>query len=311
MELVSVVIPLYNKATHVGRAVRSVLCQTHPAFELIVVDDGSTDGGAAVVEGTGDPRVRLIRQANEGVSAARNRGISAAKSKWIAFLDADDEWLPEFLDEVLRARLQCPTAKMIGASFSLVYDKGGAKRRDLSGVREEVGLIKNWFEAAFEKNPICASSVLIKKEVFDHLGGFPEGLPRGEDDFMWCKIALEYDVALVKKWLVVVYKNAVNRSSSLQEVYDFPVLEYIKERGVRLDPEKAYSVERFVYKKCLANAKKATILGQYQRARELVGEAKGTRAFRSKRLKLAGLLMLPDQIIAIIVKSWRRLGRGA
>jgi len=101
---VSVVIPLYNKGPHIARALNSVLAQTFQDFEVIVVDDGSTDDGAEVVRGVDDPRIRLIQQENRGVSAARNRGIEAARAELIAFLDADDEWLAEHLETIIRLR---------------------------------------------------------------------------------------------------------------------------------------------------------------------------------------------------------------
>ena len=101
---VSVVIPLYNKAPYIDRALRSVLAQTFQDFEVIIVDDGSTDGGAKIVKSTTDKRIKLIQQKNSGVSAARNRGIQESKSKLIAFLDADDEWKSRFLEVILRLR---------------------------------------------------------------------------------------------------------------------------------------------------------------------------------------------------------------
>ena len=304
MEQVSVVIPLYNKAPHVERAIRSVLGQTWTAFELIVVDDGSTDEGAAIVESLGDKRIRLIRQTNQGVSAARNRGISAANTEWIGFLDADDEWAPEFLQTVLSARVRCPTAKLIGSAYSVVDKAGRAERLRFENVPNDVGLINNWFEAAIKHNPICPSSVLIKKEVFDLLGGFPVDLRRGEDEFMWCKIALAYDLAFVHDALVTRYRDAVNRTSGLPVLYDFPLIEYMRDQEIRPDPGKAYFIHEFVYKKHLRNATRAIILGQYQQARSFISKAKHSREFRWRVTRLRTLAALPDWMIGLIVDRW-------
>ena len=105
---VSVVMPLFDKADRVGAAVASVLAQGAEDFELLVVDDGSRDGGGAVVRAVGDPRVRLLRQENRGAAAARNRGIAAARGRLVAFLDADDAWDAGFLGTVLELEREFP-----------------------------------------------------------------------------------------------------------------------------------------------------------------------------------------------------------
>lgn len=113
--LVSVVVPVYNRPTLVQEAIRSVLEQTEPRFELVVVDDGSTDGTAGVVEARfgHDPRLRVVRQQNGGTAAARNRGIDEARAPWIAFLDDDDVWLPGYLEGQLRVAAENPDAAAV------------------------------------------------------------------------------------------------------------------------------------------------------------------------------------------------------
>jgi len=124
---VSVIVPLYNKAPYVRRALDSVAAQTFGDFELIVVDDGSTDEGASVVESFGDGRVRLIRQENTGPGAARNRGINEARGEVLAFLDADDEWLPTYLEEGLRA-LDAAGPSVAAATCGYFEHPSGASR---------------------------------------------------------------------------------------------------------------------------------------------------------------------------------------
>lgn len=99
---ISVIIPLFNKESYIKRAIRSVISQTHPANEIIVVDDGSTDNGPAIVSAIEDHRIKLLSEENAGVSSARNHGISHAKGDVVAFLDADDEWHPNFLEVIGR-----------------------------------------------------------------------------------------------------------------------------------------------------------------------------------------------------------------
>ena len=108
MVLVSVVIPLYNKKNYIRRAIRSVMMQTIEDFEIIIIDDGSIDGSGDVVKTFLDSRIRLIRQENQGVSVARNNGVSNSRADFIAFLDADDEWLPRQLEDLLRLRKKYP-----------------------------------------------------------------------------------------------------------------------------------------------------------------------------------------------------------
>jgi len=116
----SVIIPLYNKESHIQRAIKSVLAQTYPHFELIIVDDGSTDGSFETASDIQDARIRIIRQENRGVSAARNRGVAEAKYDWVAFLDGDDEWLPDFLMQMYKLCNDFPGYGIYGsANFRL------------------------------------------------------------------------------------------------------------------------------------------------------------------------------------------------
>ena len=114
----SVVIPLYNKANYIQSCLESVLKQTHKEFEVILVNDGSTDGSEAVVERFQDSRIRLVHQENKGASAARNKGVSLAKHEWIALIDADDYWYPNHLEELQNTIEQFPKADVVWKLFT-------------------------------------------------------------------------------------------------------------------------------------------------------------------------------------------------
>lgn len=194
--LVSVVIPLYNKEATVGRSLRSVLAQTFSSFEVLVVDDGSTDGSAAKVCACADTRIRIIHQNNAGVSAARNRGIAEARGDLVAFLDADDDWEPHFLEAVVHLSKTYPSAGLFTTGLRRYW---GPKCFEETRVRAprgiQTGLVSDSLLGLLEGPLIHSSSVAIRKTVFDTMSGFPEGEHLGEDRDLWFRIALRYPVA--------------------------------------------------------------------------------------------------------------------
>jgi glycosyltransferase involved in cell wall biosynthesis len=213
------VIPLFNKEREVVRTLRSVLAQTVPAGEVVVVDDGSTDGGAEAVRALDDRRVRVISQENRGVSVARNRGVVESSGDAIAFLDADDEWKPEFLETVLSLRSRFPDAGMWATAFELIYTGDDVpKRVRCTGVPrcEEGGLIPDFFRSALKVPPVCASGFMVSREVCNDVGGFPSGVALGEDRVLWVRIALKYSVAWSPLVQVVYHKDASNRAMNRQ-----------------------------------------------------------------------------------------------
>lgn len=200
--LVSVVMPLYNNAAEVTRAVNSVLRQTCSSLELIVVNDGSTDGSDVIVHHMDDPRLRVIDQVNKGVSAARNRGFAEAKSEIVAFLDADDEWDNNFLETIDRLVRTFPQCSVFATHYRYQEINGRTRIPILRGLPEGEweGVMENYFRvAAASDPPLWSSAIAAKKSALVSIGGFPEGIAIGEDLLTWARLALKYQIAYSRR----------------------------------------------------------------------------------------------------------------
>lgn len=204
----SVVIPLYNKEATVERTLRSVFGQTVQDFEIIVVNDGSTDNGPMVVEAIGDHRVRLIHQENQGVSVARNLGIAEARYDLIAFLDADDGWLPEFLETIRRMVIRYPDCGLYATRYFFCSPMGKQRPaivRGLPGAFE--GILENYFKIAVRSTPpVCSSAVCARKSVLTQIGGFPIGVISGEDLLAWARMAARFAIAYSMSCCSIFYQ---------------------------------------------------------------------------------------------------------
>jgi glycosyltransferase involved in cell wall biosynthesis len=214
--MLSVVIPLYNKGREISRAIHSVLDQTFADFELVVVDDGSTDASVDEVKAFEDARIRLVHRKHVnsgGGHAARNRGIAEARAEMVAFLDADDEWKPEYLETVLSLVQRYPGCGAYATAYEIVseMDQPRLVRLDSIPATPWEGIIPNYFRSA-PGYPVWTSAVAIPRRVFEVVGGFPEGVPRGGDLDMWCRIALKYLIAFSSRPLAVWHLEADNRT---------------------------------------------------------------------------------------------------
>jgi glycosyltransferase involved in cell wall biosynthesis len=215
--MISVVIPLYNKGPHIAKTLDSVLAQTVPPAEIIVVDDGSTDEGAEIVRGYLDRGVRLVRQDNQGVSAARNRGLHEAQSEHVAFLDADDWWMPNHIATLSRLMEAYPHAGLYSTANLILRD--GLYFRVRSSYEDGwSGLVDDFF-LRYSKglSLVNSTTACVKRELLLGVGGFPNRVRRGEDIIAWCKLALDHAVAHAKIVTAVYNLDAVNRTDGVRE----------------------------------------------------------------------------------------------
>lgn len=212
----SVVIPLYNKANHILEAVQSILSQSVPVDEVIVVNDGSTDNGAQILSDANLPKVRLINQENQGVSVARNRGIWEADNDYIAFLDADDLWLPFFLEEMQHLIEKFPQSQYFASRYQCVDGdnyvdaKIAMKALDPDGV-----LLNNYFELAGNGDlPFMISSSMVKRSLIDVIGGFPPGERIGEDQDFFARAAMQGPIAYSPNIHLMYRRDGDNSATS-------------------------------------------------------------------------------------------------
>lgn len=218
-EMVSVIIPTYNREKEIGRAIRSVLRQTYDNCEIIVVDDGSTDGTEEAVKQIGDARIRYIRsESNQGAAFARNVGIRASTCRYIAFLDSDDEWHPAKL-ELQMHRLLCASEEV-----GLVYCRMGREQEDGSGrvymppyeCRKE-SLEGDMFRFLLWRNLIGTPAMLVRRECLEAVGMFKESLPCLEDYELILRIAEKWKIAFVDEVLVEIHRTPNSLTSRILE----------------------------------------------------------------------------------------------
>ena len=276
---ITVVIPLYNGEAWINRAIGSVLAQTYQSFEIIVIDDGSTDAGNGNVRTIADSRIRLLKQANAGVSASRNRGIIEATTEWIAFLDADDEWFPDHLSGLMNLRSACPDCDVLASRYVIRTGDGPDRPILLRGLPAGYmeGVIDNYFSLASQSDPpVWSSAVAVKKAAIESIGGFPVGVGQGEDLLTWARLAAKFRLAYSTKSSAVFWQPAFlrGRPTRRPEIPD-QVGEQLALLEAEVDPVTRPSLRRY---------------------RGLWHKMRGTMFLRLKEPKLAR---------AELFKSWR------
>ena len=303
---ISVVIPLYNKERHIKNTINTVLAQTYKEFEIIVIDDGSTDKSAQIVQEIKDKRLKFLKKKNEGVSATRNLGVFEASNEIVAFLDADDEWRPDYLEKIHMLYQKYPKAAIYATNYSIIEQGGKNYTLDYPGIDFTDGLIENYFYSAYTFTPLWTSAVCVSKTIFLTMGGFPTNIRNGEDLDLWCRIALKYPIAYINKPLAVYRRDSDNMlSRSVIDPSWFPFLENYApaEQDIIKDID---SIEKYIVKRQLDAASAALfVIKDSKKCVEILSGIKYIRWNRKKYYGLKIMSIFPQQFINFLY--WRIL----
>jgi len=208
--MISVVIPLYNKQLYIKRAIESILNQTFERFELIIIDDGSTDESPSIVSEINDPRIFYYLKKNGGESSARNLGIIKAKYDYICFLDADDEWLPNHLETINSIILRYKDCNAIATNY---YNNFKNCNKIAHSFKIKEFFVDNYFKLSIKRLPIMSSNtVAINKKIIETIGLFDEHLTHGPDLDYWFRIALNYKIIFSSIPTAIYHHDAENRA---------------------------------------------------------------------------------------------------
>lgn len=215
--MISIIIPLYNKAPYIEKALQTVCAQTFQDWECIIMDDGSTDGSKQIAERWIEEngcqfgcRFRLLSQSNSGVAAARNNAVKESRGEYLCFLDADDWWKPTYLEDMVCFAERVPNAGLWASNY--IYYKPGKTHVGVSNLAYEnenqtlINYPKSYAQGT--GMPVWTGAVMMRRDVFDEVGGFPLGVRLGEDFLLWARVALQYPIAFLNKPLAY-YNNDV------------------------------------------------------------------------------------------------------
>jgi glycosyltransferase involved in cell wall biosynthesis len=213
MSYFSIIIPVYNKEKFVSDTLKSVLEQTFSDFEIIIVNDGSTDKSEARILEFNDTRIKYYPNKNQGVAAARNFGIEKSTADFICFLDADDYWYPNFLETVHHYISELPQQKVFAAAIEIETNSKTIKAHYSIPKKSDFEIV-DFFEASREECVLWTSSVCIHKSVFEKAGTFDTKIKHGEDTELWIRIGLQFPIVFIQKILAryVYDQKSVSRN---------------------------------------------------------------------------------------------------
>lgn len=294
----SVVIPLYNKSNFIQRAIESVLVQSFRDFEIIVINDGSNDESVDRVQIYEDQRIRLFSQKNLGVSAARNRGIKESKGQIIAFLDADDEWLPDYLQTIYDLRLKYKQAGVFGTRSIYKYSDGTCVNAMVHGriiEGDKNACILDFYYGEGD-TPLSSSSTAVLRDAIVSVGAFREGQVIGEDTDAWYRLAFRYKIAYCYKPKAIYYRSGTAGISSRHFIRNGvpPHFDSIRTFESVFDKNSINNYRTFIAKSQIKYLHPNLLTSNKVAAREIIDDCKEIENYRCKCLIYYILSLVPN-----------------
>lgn len=303
MATVSVIIPLYNKQKYITRVLDSVFAQTYNDYQVIVVDDGSTDNGPEIVKRYTDPRLKLIRQENFGPGAARNKGVAQSSSQFVAFLDADDEWMPIFLETCVKALQGNPDCDLAASTYYL-----GAQGKDITNIFRHHGMTEGPWQLNADISDhqlqhaiyiLNSSSAVFKRSVIEKYGGFysKNHCQYGEDFYLWIEVIFNHKIYRILKPLFWYHLEASELGADSPAKHRLhPFLTDIEPIRENCPDHLKELLERFLAQFALSVSHECVTGGSPYKVRYLIKHFPLMRSFHWEYAKLRLKLALPGLI---------------
>lgn len=243
----SVTIAVYNKEKHIAQTLESVLAQTFTDFEIIIVNDGSTDNSEAIINSFDDKRIHYFTQENQGAAAGRNAAINKATAPFIALLDADDLWEPIYLETINSLIDSYPTEKVFACAVAIE-----TRKKTVNSTYSIQNIIPNktytldYFESSFSNTILTSSSTVIHKNVIEKVGFYDETIKSGQDTDLWIRLGIDFKIIFTNKTLVTYTYFPQSLSNQTKKIKDKPTYNnYIVQENENAGLKKFLDLNRF------------------------------------------------------------------
>ncbi|MEZ4853404.1 glycosyltransferase family 2 protein [Flavobacterium sp.] len=300
MPKISVVIPLFNKGFSIKRTIESVLTQNFTDFELLIVNDGSTDNSCSVVKTFTDYRIHLIHQENKGAAAARNLGIEKATSSLIAFLDADDFWKTNHLSELYKLYLDFPDCAIYCSRYTTKMAKNLYVKTNLLDITDDYrGIITDFFKSSYVNRVATTSSVLLSKKILIQHNGFDTAISSGQDLDLWIRLAIDNKVA-INNVVSAIYEYQIPNSLSKTKITHKTLPDFSQ---FKIAEQKNESLKKFLDLYRIEYGLHFRIYGEVKKSNSYLKDVTTTIPFKTKVL-----LKMPPFILQKLLqaKHWLR-----